>query len=1790
MKPPGSADIAHKQLVAKRLSQCLNPELPSGVHQKTLEVYGYIFSSLGKDGLSDDLSLYLPGLAPSLSFAALSVKPNILAIFETYIVQCRPAALRSALKALILALLPCLEEENSDEFEWTLRILESLKTGIARASEDEKPPESQVNAQFFWQCLFLTCMTSTSRRAGALAYLTRNLPRLGPSLRNEDTKALSNGNHAPQDREDELRAAIHVVASPEPGLLIRCFCAGLQDEQHLTQRGFLDLLVTHLPLNSPIFQGQAVARDLERLVSAATSVVARRDMSLNRRLWSWFLGPEPAPDALEQAKSPALPSSSRGQQHMQDVASVQIQYFEEHGLHALVGSIQSMIKSNPPTPGERSRPFRVCLSLMDRWEIGGTVAPHVFIPCMESVWHYFNSPASKSHKSEVLKSASAFFDSVESALIWSELSKVTARSFESQSAQAVDMLNLVYFVSTQFNIREEEMQMVHLPLITLFIILRLQAQHETGGSPPKQASETFLVACKIIQKLLEIIPARALTGPMTPEDRTNGYGDSVPGHQSASKEIAQFYVQSQGGMEIQPPFQGRFIGEMALQGTLNLVLSSLRARICESSTVSEAALEVLVLVIRKCPKGFPSSANVLEIFSFERHEAPQEGTEGPVPFPVTVAKAAVLEVVYASPDPSAWLPTESLRRVIPFLVTEIWSALSPSNPVFNVDAVQCIWRLQAICGDTDLVESTLVMLMTSNEAESDETSLNYESFRRFMTLWNHSPPTAASNQQQPSIGKTISQRERERQEVSELSLLEQPLFRVLDVLRDKSSLLQPFVANWLQSLGSIRPILDVVLTKLTELDFVRSISLYARRAKTKRPAKPVETSDGPELCLYYLQSVQQLMQQSPTNVWPALANSPAHDGELDDSVHANQELVATLSLQILRYRDHLFDGADELGTRINQIALFLLRSLLLGPISTLIIERMIEEPLIEELKRSVERAESSIQQPLMETVLTALQARIMQTSAAKSPKAQAPLPSETPKTTKNLTLNTDAFDRKAAPPTVPKLPPELLDVIKLGVSSPKSRSVLDHWISFVNQCLPLYEGGIFQILIPLIECFCTTLQSVFSTIQSAFGSNSTQEGDASEPIIGLLMNGLEQSLATAHDALSLDEPSTAAAKSPEQQQTGFFGNMVSGVFSADNRSKTMTANNRLTVLLCFKDAIRVCYSMWTWGDTKRGDKSRDLVASYNHTVLRLRNRTRRVFEHLFNAEALECLETLIDLWQGFETNSEISKSTAVLNLLNVLESSKPKNTIPAIFNAVYSRTNPSALDPTRKSTLTSSLSDTSLAAFLVTYVRSLEDDTMDEIWPDCLTFLRDVLANPMPHRQTLPRLLEFTAVLGEKVDNTTFGEQRKMRRELGDLFVRLLAAALATGGPVGFSRGDARPSTPDLAKGRASLEQRGSANASGLVAVLATIMPNISKVLVDTDRIVSTTHVISTSVISPMFRSKIFPDNVDEETLDLLTGLLRITEVAKTAKKDVGEAFNDAKFFSNDLALVEKRWLPILRSWSLADKERMPELLARTTPPTTAGIMFGVGANSARLEADRRTQLNLRRIATLILASDPDTFVPDLKSLQQKLIELMGATTSSSPSSMTRAEVCMVLRALILKTTAFHLSSFWPILNSELYDAIASSDPTSSSETLNPTSLLQACKLLDALLTLNPDDFQLQEWLFVSDTTDAVYRPSSDAPVSLVDDLSEALDAKMDGAQGFGLPTVDPGSNKRRPLLASATVKGVAKENLLEKVVHPFFRQLSIHAFESTYSLQPPDWDLCFSDLLRDVFDDSTLV
>jgi Dopey, N-terminal len=75
------------------------------------------------------------------------------------------------------------------------------------------------------------------------------------------------------------------------GLMIRAFAAALEDDNLLVRRCALDLILQVLRLDGIPMQ-KSSHEDRMIIMRAATSVVMRRDLSLNRRLYTWLLGPD----------------------------------------------------------------------------------------------------------------------------------------------------------------------------------------------------------------------------------------------------------------------------------------------------------------------------------------------------------------------------------------------------------------------------------------------------------------------------------------------------------------------------------------------------------------------------------------------------------------------------------------------------------------------------------------------------------------------------------------------------------------------------------------------------------------------------------------------------------------------------------------------------------------------------------------------------------------------------------------------------------------------------------------------------------------------------------------------------------------------------------------------------------------------------------------------------------------------------------------------------------------------------------------------------------------------------------------------------------------------------------------------------------------------------------------------------------------------------------------------------------------------------------------------------------
>ncbi|KAH8602567.1 Dopey, N-terminal-domain-containing protein [Bisporella sp. PMI_857] len=1792
--PSNVAIIPSKPIVSKRLAQCLNPSLPSGVHQKTLEVYGFIFSFIGKDNLSRDLPLYLPGLSTTLSFASLSVRGPFLDLLETYVVGLSSRALRPALKAIILALLPGLEEETSEDFERTLNLLDGFKKSVRPAGGEDLDQNHNTGDEYFWQCFFLAAITSNSRRLGALAYLTRNLPKLGHPITQDLLPAVSNSTSDVGVSSDRLA---EIVTSPEPGLLLRCFAAGLADEQLLIQRGFLDLLVTHMPLHSAVLQKRVKPEDLELLIAAAAGVVARRDMSLNRRLWTWLLGPEPVVNDGEVG--PESPIDNGGDQNQAQTSSKTI-YFEEFGLHPLTQALLKLIERDVSNPVERAKPFRICLSLMDRWEIGGLVVADIFLPVVDSVRKYNTTATSKTDFTEVLRSASVFFDGVESGLIWGKIAGLIALAIgsgKSSASERSDKLLLVNFIITHFNVREEEMLLVHAPLTALTVLTMLEESKEKSKQTVLALSEGSKdvpnLALNTAIKLIELIPEHAFqTRPSTSQSMVSEGGSmrEVPSFEILQK-IKTFYVHDQGNLDSgPPPFSSSEVGELLMKRVGNITCQSL----CDPVSSADVGIKskLLTIMLRKVPKAKSLDEKRILASMHNSLRLPSQPS-----FHVYASITSLASSLYSS----AYITTDDISDLVDPLVRIAWSYLSASHPKYHVETVRCLWQLQSTLSLPNRdIEASICAIMLEHDTSGTYAVRDADPGRSFSILWTHTLQDNAGHVDRRT-SKAVRANAKETKSSARLSgignyevMLARPLFLMLDALLDEGTQLFMNTRTWLQSLVGIDKMFHLFVAKFSSFQFLQTIAednpsfLYS-------DTKGYADEDDVEQCHYYLRTLSNILRWSSDSMWAALAENSISTDTTYRSLFriTGRDGEITLLEFFLHVCLRAISGSHNPGNvqlqpRISQFhrtALTTLHQILLSPYALPLAELQLEHVLIDRLAQSLNGPDPFIQVLLLDVAYDALKIRnTFQPSPVSPSTEQKRAPTQdTPVQTSRLSFGLDSGDQQI--PHIPPPPPSLVKCLQAGFAAVNSRSVLDSWVNFLTECLSFYQDTIFQILIPLVETLCSQIGTTFENLQITFKNTGVAAEHLSAPESTLisLLNGLEHVLARGHDRLIQEELRLPVAKSPEQPQ-GFFGNMVSGVFTSQTpEARSATANNRLTVLLSFQDAVRICFKIWSWGGPLGGLQDAESTASFNYTSLRMRNRARRLLEHLFAAEALECLETVVEVWQRSAVTDTSSRLPVVFNLLHVLDGSRPKHTIPAIFNAIYSRTNPNALDPSRKSTLTASISDSDLVIFLVEYARSLDDDAMDEIWTDCMTFLKDLLTNPFPHRQTLPSLVEFASILGEKVDNTNFGEQRRMRKELADLFLRLLTALFTTR-PMGFL--DTSPI------------DRSTSRAEDVVGILADIAPNLPKILVEPDRVLSAVTAISTSVIGPTFKSKTYPENISQSTLVLLYQLSRLPNTQKYWKRDLGDAFNDHRFFANPLNLVQSDWLSLLKQWTLSDKERMPELLSRLLAPSTAGIVFGVGATSARLESDRRTQLNLRRVATLILATSDDHFVADLPTIQERIVDLLAATTTSSPSSTTRADIYLLLRALALKTSAIHLANLWPIINTELYAVISSvlaPDHSLPSETYNNYSVLQACKLLDTLLCIAPDDFQLHEWLFITDTIDAVYRPANFEPAALVDELSEELGLTALSSHQTESSTMNAShSLTRRPLIGPGGISDEGtwerKDELVGKVLRPFFSQLSIFAFESTYSMSVLDLEGCKKGVLKDLFDERSIV
>jgi len=131
--------------------------------------------------------------------------------------------------------------------------------------------------------------------------------------------------------------------------------------------------------------------------------------------------------------------------------------------------------------------------------------------------------------------------------------------------------------------------------------------------------------------------------------------------------------------------------------------------------------------------------------------------------------------------------------------------------------------------------------------------------------------------------------------------------------------------------------------------------------------------------------------------------------------------------------------------------------------------------------------------------------------------------------------------------------------------------------------------------------------------------------------------------------------------------------------------------------------------------------------------------------------------------------------------------------------------------------------------------------------------------------------------------------------------------------------------------------------------------------------------------------------------------------------------------------------------------------------------------------------------------------------------------------------------------------------------------------------VLAACKCLDTLLVLQTEEFQMHQWVFITDTIDAIYRPDNWHPEAVLDILAEIVSnlPVEESSNSLHVESMFPSDSRiRKPLLGS--LKQI--ESLRE--LAPFLSNVSISTYESIYaSSSTIDWVAVEQSIMDDLFD-----
>ena len=254
-------NLTDKITLSKRLAQCLNPNLPAGVHETCLDVYSMLYDNIKRNNdniLGEDLGLYSSGLFPFFAYASAQNKIKFFNdIIKKHYLTLENNEFNLCLPGMVASILPSLDEQNE--------IMQKTLKEIFKESREK------VGDSNFFGILWAIIFRNNKLRLPCIKYINEVIP-IYKEVENDD------------DAIEDIKKTYYPNHSI---LVINSLKVLIEDSELIPQRIAMDFIISHFPINNKIFNED----EKINLLISGLKLLIKNDYSTTRRLLIWLMGP-----------------------------------------------------------------------------------------------------------------------------------------------------------------------------------------------------------------------------------------------------------------------------------------------------------------------------------------------------------------------------------------------------------------------------------------------------------------------------------------------------------------------------------------------------------------------------------------------------------------------------------------------------------------------------------------------------------------------------------------------------------------------------------------------------------------------------------------------------------------------------------------------------------------------------------------------------------------------------------------------------------------------------------------------------------------------------------------------------------------------------------------------------------------------------------------------------------------------------------------------------------------------------------------------------------------------------------------------------------------------------------------------------------------------------------------------------------------------------------------------------------------------------------------------------------